>query len=433
MEHIPISKDCIDFIAKSPTKYHAVGNIKSGLLQRGYEQLDFNSKWNLSLHGKYFVIQDDSSIIAFNLEDNIFEKGIRLVCAHSDSPAFKVKPIPEINCSGNYIKLNIQAYAWPILTSWFDRPLSIAGRVSIRGKSTFSPQTRLIDFEEPILFIPSIAFQLNKATSNADISIQKEMLPIMGVIDKNTDVKDYLNNRVAQKLGVSANEILECELYLYPYEKGQLVGVNQDFILTPRQDDLVMVYAAHRALEQAESNNNATKMFAFFDAEEETNATLGGADTPLLRNVITKIGLSIKGDSESIMKLIYNSFAISLDATHASHPNYPNKEDPTCSPVINKGLVIKYDANMHYATTSVTSAVFQTICENQQIPFQKEATHSDLRTGGTISRFLQTQVEMKCVDIGIATWAMHSAYESCGSKDFYDLVKALQYFWTINK
>lgn len=433
MEHIHLSTDFIDFIAKSPTKFHAIENIQSQLVQRGYTKLDFNSKWELTVHGKYFVTQDNSAIIAFEIGDDIIKKGIRLVCAHNDSPTFKIKPIAEINSSGNYLKLNIQAYAWPILTSWFDRPLSIAGRVSLKGKSIFTPINKLINFEEPILFIPNISILLNKTNSNNTISIQKEMLPIMSVIDEETDVKGYLYKIIAEKLNISPDDILEYELFLYPFEKGQLVGINKDFILTPRQDDLIMVYAAHRAFQNTDNKNDITKMIAFFDAEEETNATLGGADTPFLRNIITKIVKSINGDHEDIIELISNSFAVSLDSSHALHPNYLDKNDPTCSSVVNKGLVIKYDANMHYATTSITSAIFQSICKSKNIPFQKEAVNSDLRAGGTISAFLQTQVEMQCVEVGIPTFAMHSAYESCGSKDLYNLVRALQCFWSINE
>lgn len=431
-EYIELSRDFINFISKSPTKYHAVKNVKTDLLQSGYKQLFFNSKWNLQLSGKYFVTQDDSAIIAFEIGENMVQKGIRIVCAHSDSPCFKVKPVSEINCSGNYIKLNTQKYAWPILTSWFDRPLSLAGRVSIKGKSAFIPNTQLIDFEDPILLIPNIAFHLNKAVSNENVSVQKEMLPILGTIEKETDVSRLLYEMIAQKLEVAIEDILEYELYLYPYEKGQLVGMNKDFILAPKQDDLIMVYAAHRALKESKSSG-VTKMFAFFDAEEETNSTLGGADTPFLKNVVTKIVTAMNGNTEDLIELIYNSFAISLDSAHALHPNYLDKYDPTCSPVMNKGIVIKYDANMHYATTAVTSAIFQEICNKENIPFQKEATHSDLRTGRTISVFMQTQVEMKCVDVGIPTWAMHSAYESCGSKDLHNLVKALRCFWNLNE
>ena len=213
--------------------------------------------------------------------------------------------------------------------------------------------------------------------------------------------------------------------------------MNSDFIVTPRQDDLVMVYAALQALTDANSElsktklpdieteiqlsdanaDDATRMIAFFDAEEEPNSTLGGADTPLLRNVLTKVVKSIGGNEEDVIKLINHSFAVSLDTSFAAHPNYMECSDPTCSPIINKGVVIKYDA------------VFQAACNRKNIPFQKAAANSDLRTGGTISAFMQTQVEIKCVEIGISTWAMHSAYESCGTADLFNLIGALKSFW----
>jgi len=350
--------------------------------------------------------------------------------------------------SDGYIRLNTQGYTWPILSTWFDRPLSLAGRVALKGKSPFQPIIRLIDIEDPILIIPNVAFHLTKGKTEGIISKQKEMLPIMGMSYKDMS-ENILFDLMAHKLNVSKEDILDYELYLYPIEKGRLVGVNSDFIVTPRQDDLVMVYAALQALTDANSElsktklpdietkiqlsdanaDDATRMIAFFDAEEETNSTLGGADTPLLRNVLTKVVKSIGGNEEDVIKLINHSFAVSLDTSFAAHPNYMECSDPTCSPIINKGVVIKYDANMHYATTAFSSAVFQEACNRKNIPFQKAAANSDLRTGGTISAFMQTQVEIKCVEIGISTWAMHSAYESCGTADLFNLIGALKSFW----
>lgn len=233
---------------------------------------------------------------------------------------------------------------------------------------------------------------------------------------------------IAQKLNISKESVLDYELYLYPVDKGRLVGMNADFIVTPRQDDLVMVYAALEALTNTNADNSA-KMIAFFDAEEETNSTLGGADTPFLRNILTKIVKSIGGDEEDLIKLINHSFAVSLDTSFAVHPNYMECSDPTCSPVMNKGIVVKYDANMHYATTAFSAAIFQETCHQNNIPYQKEATNSDFRTGRTVSAFIQTQVEMKCVEVGIPTWGMHSAYESCGTADLFNLIWALRNYW----
>jgi len=454
-EHINVAKDFIDFVSKSPTKYHAVKNIKSKLLQHKFESLSIDGKWELKPHGRYFIEQDNSALIAFCMSfrepkiESIIKEGIRLVCAHTDSPAFKVKPVAQMITSDGYIRLNTQGYAWPILSTWFDRPLSLAGRVALKGKSIFQPLIRLIDVEDPILIIPNVAFHLTKGKTESGISKQKEMLPIMGMTDKKDENENILFDLMAHKLDVSKEDILDYELYLYPVEKGRLVGVNSDFIVTPRQDDLVMVYAAQKALtdvnlelekinlsgteaERELSNTNADdviKMIVFFDAEEETNSTLGGADTPFLRNVLTKIAKSVGGNEEDVMKLINHSFAVSLDTSFAAHPNYMECGDPTCSPVINKGVVIKYDANMHYATTAFSSAVFQEACHRGNIPYQKAAANSDLRTGGTVSAFMQTQVEMKCVEIGIPTWAMHSAYENCGTTDLFNLTSSLKNFW----
>ena len=428
------ANDFIDFIAKSPTKYHDINNIKSKLLKHNFIPLSFDNKWELSPSGKYFIEQDNSALIAFCMsphdfkEQSLFEDGIRLVCAHTDSPTFKIKPVAQmITTPGHYMQLNTQGYAWPILSTWFDRPLSLAGRVALKSKSPFKPTIRLIDIQDPILLIPNIAFHLTKGKTESGISKQKEMLPIMGMANRETN-ENELFELMAKKLNIDKENILDYELYLYPVDKGQLVGINADFIVTPRQDDLIMVYAASEALINSPANDT-TKMIAFFDAEEETNSTQGGADTPFLRNTLTKIVKSIGGDEENLIRLISRSFAVSLDSSFAMHPNYMECSDPTCTPIMNKGVVIKYDANMHYATTAFSSAVFQEICHKNNIPYQKAAANSDLRTGGTISAFMQTQVEMNCVEVGIPTWAVHSAYESCGTKDFYNLIRSLISFW----
>lgn len=432
-EQTDIAHDFIDFIAKSPTKYHAIDYVKSKLLEHGFESLSIDEKWVLKPSGRYFIEQDNSALIAFCMSSHelemqsVSENGIRLVCAHTDSPAFKVKPVAQTITSEGYIRLNTQGYAWPILSTWFDRPLSLAGRVALKGEHPFKPIIRLIDMEDPILIIPNIAFHLTKEKIEGGISKQKEMLPIMGMGNKDMNTNNLLD-LIAQKLNISTESVLDYELYLYPVDKGRLVGMNADFIVTPRQDDLVMVYAALEALTNTNADNSA-KMIAFFDAEEETNSTLGGADTPFLRNILTKIVKSIGGDEEDLIKLINHSFAVSLDTSFAVHPNYMECSDPTCSPVMNKGIVIKYDANMHYATTAFSAAIFQETCHQNNIPYQKEATNSDFRTGRTVSAFIQTQVEMKCVEVGIPTWGMHSAYESCGTADLFNLICALRNYW----
>ena len=428
-----IANEFIDFIAQSPTKYHAIDHVKSKLSEHGFKSLSIDEKWTLKPNGKYFIEQDNSALIAFCMGSHkmeiksVSESGIRLACAHTDSPTFKVKPVAQSITPEGYIQLNTQGYAWPILSTWFDRPLSLAGRVALKGQCAFKPIIRLIDVKDPILIIPNIALHLTTRKTDSNISKQQKMLPIMGMGNKKMST-NYLFDLIANKLNINKENIIDYELYLYPVDKGQLIGINDDFIITPRQDDLVMVYAALEALTNTPANN-LTKMIAFFDAEEETNSTLGGAATPFLRNAFTKIIKSIEGDEEDLIKLINHSFAVSLDTSFAMHPNYMEYSDPTCSPIMNKGIVIKYDANMHYATTAFSAAIFQEICHQNNIPYQKEATNSDFRTGRTVSTFMQTQVELKCVEVGIPTWSMHSAYESCGTADLFNLIYALKKYW----
>ena len=431
-DRIKIANEFIDFISHSPTKYHAIDMVKQKLLQDSYKRLFIDQTWELEAYGKYFIEQDNSAIIAFQLGENRLShlsEGIRLVCAHTDSPSFKVKPNADIKNSDGYMRLNIHSYAWPILSTWFDRPLSLAGRVALKDGISLRPKMELLDLESPIMIIPSNAFHLNKDKDRNGISKQKEMLPILGVSHNEDVAESVIKQLIATQLQVRIEDILEFELFLYPVEHGRLVGINSDFIVTPRQDDLVMVFAAMQSMISSDPKDDCIKMVAFFDAEEETNSTVGGADSPFLRNVLTKIVIGLNGDTEDVISLIDHSFMVSLDSAFAKHPNYSECFDLTCAPIMNKGVTIKYDANMHYATTALTSAIFQNICNRNNIPIQKEAKHSDVRGGGTISAFLQTQVEMKCVELGIPSWAVHSSYETCGSWDLYYLIKALSCFY----
>ncbi len=431
MNNICIANNLIEFIKQSPTKYHAVSNVKQELSSNGYVELFMDGCWSLVEGGNYFIEQDNSALIAFSIGSDLYNCGFRVACAHTDSPAFKVKPLALMTNSQGCIRLNTQCYGWPILTTWFDRPLSLAGRVAIRGESAFKPNLQLVDMEDPLLIIPSIAHHLTQGKTDGKISKQKEMLPILGAsLDDIVDA-DLLNKIIAKKLNLpSADDILDSELYLYPCEQGKVVGLNGDYIVAPRQDDLAMVYVAYKSMLSAKGES-VSRMIAIFDSEEETNTTLGGADSPLLYNIISKIVRSLNGDDDDIDSLIAHSFALSLDISFASHPNYLECSDPTCSPIINKGVSIKYDANMHYATNAFSASVFQEVCRLADIPYQKESSNSDLRTGSTISRFLQSQLQIQCVDVGIASWAMHSAYETCGTKDLYYLIKAATAFMDI--
>lgn len=419
----------LEFVNESPTKYHAIDNVVKLLNEKGYNPLKIDEKWELESFGKYYIIQDDSALIAFQMneinQDTYIKNGIRLVCAHSDSPSIKIKPNAEISGRGSLVQLNTQPYAWPILSTWFDRPLSLAGRIALKGDNAFTPTIKLVDFKSPLLLIPNAPFHLMKEDSGRIIKKQKELIPIMGSRDQG----DFsIDEMIAEKSGVDKSDVLGHDLYLYPTDKAQLVGMNSDFCVAPRQDDLSMVYAATESLILSEDNTPSIKMVAFFDMEEETNSTIAGADSPFLRIVLEKLNNSI-GKPENLSALISNSFAVSLDVDFAAHPNYSEVGDPTCTPEMNKGLTIKYDANMLYATTIFTAAVFQQICSLNDIPYQKTSKNSDLRGGGTISRFMQTQVEMKCVEVGISSWATHSTFETTGTYDLYNLIKALKHFY----
>lgn len=428
-----IARELIDFIHESPTNYHAVLNIKKQLMENGFKQLFSGEAWHIEKGGKYFVTKNHSSLYAFIPgEGNIAEEGFKLVCAHSDSPTFRIKPNAEMPVEGKYLKLNTEVYGGPIMYTWFDRPLSMAGRVMTKSDKPLKPATQFVNFKRPILIIPHLAIHFNRAVNDQGnpLSKQKDMLPVLCMINEKFEKDNFLLKLIASEMQVNPEDILDFDLTLYEYEKGCLVGLNNEFISSGKLDDLAMVHAGLQGLINSRPCKK-TKVLAIFDNEEVGSGTKQGAGSPILRTILERIVFNLGGSQEDLYRAIHNSFMISADMAHALHPNYAEKHDPTNHPVMNGGPVIKINANQKYITDGDSAAVFETICSMAQVPCQKFVNHSDMAGGSTLGNILLGQMEMRGVDIGNPMWAMHSVRETAGVLDHEYIIKALTTYYNI--
>ncbi len=429
-EKYKLADDLIDFIDASPSPFHVVRNIKAALLRRGYKELHPEEQWDLRRAAKYFVSKNDSAIIAFVTgTGKIEEKGFRLIAAHTDSPTIKVKPSPEILVKDRYLKINTEVYGGAILSSWFDRPLSLAGRVSLKSDNPLKPISKFLYVKKPIAIIPSLAIHLNREVNNGlKIENQKMMLPVLSLLKEKLEKNNLLSELIASELNVSEDDILDFDLNFTNYGKGMLIGLNNEFITSGQLDDLAMVHAGIQAMLDSQPTE-ATQVVVCFDNEEVGSLSKQGAGSPFLRSVLQRIVFQFKNDIESFYRAVANSFLISADMAHALHPNYQEKHDPVNQPVINGGPVIKINANQKYTTDSDSSAVYEMICRNANIPVQKYVNHSDVKGGSTLGSVSSGQLDFRSVDIGNPMLAMHAIRELAGVDDHYWVMKSFREFY----
>ncbi|MCH5318988.1 MAG: M18 family aminopeptidase [Paramuribaculum sp.] len=422
--------DLKEFINSSVVNFLAVDTARNRLEAAGFVRLREEDSWaEIEPGGRYFVIKNDSAIFAFVVGDNAPEAGFRIITAHSDSPGFRIKPNAEIYCSDGTVKLNTEVYGGPILYTWFDRPLSIAGRVILSGPDPMRPITRLVKFERPLLTIPHLAIHFNRTVNDGiKLSKQKDMLPVIGRVEYKGDEKGLLTRLVAEELGVEESRILDFDLSLYDTSKATIEGLNGEYISSGRLDDLSMMHAALTALLESD-NMNMTRVIAIFDNEETGSGTKQGAASPILHNILRRINNSIGGTEEDYFRAIANSFMVSADNAHGIHPNYPEKQDPTNHPFLGGGPVIKINANCKYMTDADSAAVFRTICQNAGVPFQYFVNHSDVAGGSTLGNILTSQIDLRGVDMGAALWAMHSVRETASVADHEYIIRAFIEFF----
>lgn len=405
-----INQELIHFLDNSPTCFQATANFKGMLKESGYQELLECEKWEITPEGKYFVTRNDSSIIAFAVPKKDFA-GFQMICSHCDSPSFKIKENAEMDADGKYTKLNVERYGGMLYSAWFDRPLSVAGRVVIRTEAGI--ETRLVDIDRDLLMIPNVAIHMNREVNDGyKYNPQKDLLPVLGA----ADAKGSFLKLVAENAGVKEEDILSTDLFLYNRVKGTVWGANEEFLSAGRLDDLQCAFASMKGFLEAE-NKESIPVCAVFDNEEVGSSTKQGAASTFLKDTLKRLNRALGRNDEDYLSAVANSFMISADNAHAVHPNHPEAADPVNRPAMNEGIVIKYNANQRYTTDAVSAAVFKLFCERVNVPYQSFTNRSDMAGGSTLGNIANTKVSLNTVDIGLPQLAMHSSYETAGTKD----------------
>ncbi len=416
---IYLNNKLFEFIENSPTAFHAVNNVRTTLVNKGFCELVEGKSWVIEPGKNYFVSRNGSSLIAFKIPA-AKTNGMMIASVHSDSPCFKLKDNCVINENG-YIRLSAERYGGLINSTWMDRPLSVAGRIVV--KSDNGILTRLVDFKHPVAMIPHVAIHLNrKVNDSLTLNPAVDLVPLYALSDSESNIFDA----ISKLTDVSVNDILSYDLYLYNTDKG--VAWN-DFISAPRLDDLQCVFAALTAFISSE-NTNAIPVLAIFDNEEVGSSTKQGADSDFFNNVVNKLFKAIDTEASDVYDLLANSFMLSCDNGHAVHPNHPELTDKNDSVRMNGGVVLKFNANQSYCTDGISGALVKTLCEKAGVPCQSYSNRSDITGGSTLGNIANTHTSLVTADVGLAQLAMHSAMETAGNKDTEYMVDFLNEFFT---
>lgn len=416
-----ISRDLIHFIAKSPSTFHAVRGIKAALLYAGFTEIREEDTWQIEKGGKYVVTRNGSALMAFTVPQEGAE-AFHITASHCDSPTFKIKENPEI-ADGPYVKLNVEGYGGMIMSTWLDRPLSVAGRLLVTENGHLAE--KLVAIDGTMLVIPSVAIHMDRSVNqHKEWKVQKDMLPLYGMTGTKTPFMDV----IAAAAKVKAEDILAHDLILYSRVPGTIWGEEREFISSPKLDDLQCAFACFRGFTQGQKEKYIS-VYALFDNEEVGSATSQGAGSTFLANTLKRLARSLGYSYDETMAMIARSFMISADNAHSVHPNHPEYADPVNRPVINGGIVIKYSAAQKYATNAFSAAYFKKLCKDHDIPTQTFTNHSDNPGGSTLGNISNTVIAMPTVDIGLPQLAMHSSYETAGVKDTAYLVDAVTKFY----
>lgn len=422
--HREISKELLNFIEKSPSCFHAIEAIKEELNNNCFEELLESKAWKLEKGKKYYVTRNSSSVIAFKIGEDLDNYSFNMTASHSDSPVFKIKDNYEIEAAKNYIQLNTEKYGGMLHATWMDRPLSVAGRLVVKEGNKLV--TKLVDVNRDLLLIPNVAIHMNRdANSGMKYNEQVDMLPLFGTAE---NAKGAFMDIIAEAADVTKDDIVSHDLFLYNRMKSSVWGSKEEFISSPKLDDLQCAFASLKAFISAYSKKSIN-IYCCFDNEEVGSQTKQGAQSTFLVDILNRINEGLGKNKEDYYRAIASSFMLSSDNAHAVHPNHPEKSDPTNRVFMNEGIVIKYNANQKYTTDGVSAALFKTICEKAQVPYQSYTNRSDVAGGGTLGNVATTHVSIKMVDIGLAQLAMHSSYETAGIKDTHYMIKAMEEFY----
>lgn len=426
----------LQFLDASPVNFLAVKNIAQALTEAGYRQLDpCEALGEVNPGDRFFVTKNDSSIFAFQIgRRTLADAGFHMICAHCDSPTFRIKPQAEITTEGGMVKLNTEVYGGPIMSTWFDRPLTLAGRVIVKGEDTMHPRTLLLHVKRPLLQISNLAIHFNRQVNDGvKLSRQKDMMPLLGIVSSELERGNMLMRVIVEELqpscpSLTANDILDFDLYLADATPACTFGVHKEFISSGRLDDLSMCYAGLEAL-LASQPTDTTQVLAIFDNEETGSQTKQGAGSPFLASMLKRIALSQSHTEEAFHQAVERAFMVSADNAHAWHPNYSEKYDPTNHPVLGGGPVIKFNAAQKYASDALSAAIFASLCEKAGVPCQRFVNHSDVAGGSTLGNILASSIPLRGVDMGNAILAMHSCRETGSAVDHESCVKVFTEFY----
>ena len=425
------AENLIDYIYDSPTAFNAVKTSKDLLIKNGFNELKMNEKWQLKVGEKYFVTKNSSSLIAFVINSDDMQVGFRIIGSHSDSPTFRIKPNAEMTVENTYLKLNTEAYGGSILSTWFDRPLSIAGRVVLKSKEVLWPREEIININKPVCIIPNLAIHMNRTINDGyKFNKQKDTIPLVGLLNETLEKDEFLLKEISKTLNVNKEDILDFDLFLYEYEKGSIIGPNEEFISSSRLDNLSMAHASLHGLIDSKGKNGIN-IVSIFDNEEVGSSTKQGADSNMLLNLLERICIGLGKDREDFLSAISSSFMISADLAHALHPNIVEKYDPTNRPVMGGGPVIKISANQAYTSDAFSVGIYKNICEKCGVKYQQFVNRSDERGGSTIGPISSTHLDINSVDIGSPILSMHSIRELGSVEDHYNIYKTFVEFYQI--
>ena len=418
-----VNRSLLNFIAASPTAWHAAENLAKRLRCEGYTELLEREEWTVQPGGRYFVRRGGSSVIAFRLPEAAFH-GFMIMASHTDSPSFQVKENPEAPVAGLYARLSVEKYGGMLCAPWMDRPLSVAGRVCVRQGERIV--TKLVCLDRDLLMIPNLAIHMDRSVNDGKkYDPNVDMLPLLG----SSETAGSFRRLVAEAAGVTEGDLISTELLLYPRTPGTVWGAEEEYVSAPRLDDLQCVFGCLEGFLQAEAAESVP-VFCAFDNEEVGSGTLQGADSSFLEDTVYRICEAQGLSAGSCRQHLAESFLVSADNAHAVHPNHPEYADRNDRPEMNKGVVIKVNANKRYSTDAVSAAVFAEICRRAQVPVQQFSNRADLAGGSTLGHISLAHVSVETVDIGLAQLAMHSPYETAGARDTAWLIRAARAFYS---
>lgn len=427
-----VAADLLQFIKMATSPYQVVEEGIKILLTAGFEEIKLKDCWKLKKGGAYYIKPYGTSLFAFTVGE-MWEEGqnLRIAAAHTDHPGFRIKPSAEMS-AGAYYKLNTEVYGSPILNTWLDRPLSIAGRAALKGKDPFHPKLRLIDMRKPLLTIPNLAIHINRdVNKGVELNRQTDMIPVIATIKDSLNKNNFFVNYLAEQLEVDASDILDYDLYIYNAEEGALIGMEEDFISCPRLDNLTSVYALLKGITEGK-RKEGINLIALYDNEEIGSRSKQGADSALLNMVLERIYDGLGTDKRTgVYEAVAEGILLSVDVAHGVHPNRPEKYDPVNYTKLNGGIVIKIDSNQKYTFDTEAVAIVQQICQQTGILYQKFVNRSDMPGGMTLGPIISSWLPMKTVDLGVPLLGMHSSRELMGIKDQEYLEKLIKNYFQL--